>query len=58
MKTHTFPRLRIAGLLLACGLTAGGAAPADDLARARRVLAQTILFDGHNDLPWAIRTDK
>ncbi|HTU67556.1 MAG TPA: dipeptidase [Steroidobacteraceae bacterium] len=34
------------------------AAPADDLAHARRVLAKAILFDGHNDLPWAIRTDK
>jgi membrane dipeptidase len=32
-------------------------APAD-LAHARKLLASTILFDGHNDLPWAIRTDK
>jgi len=32
-------------------------APAD-LEHARRVLADAILFDGHNDLPWAIRTDK
>ncbi len=30
----------------------------DDVAleRARRVLKKAILFDGHNDLPWAIRT--
>src|SRR5262245_10082140 len=30
---------------------------ADDpyLERARRLLAHTILIDGHNDLPWAIR---
>ena len=27
------------------------------LARARRVLRQTPLIDGHNDLPWAIRGD-
>src|SRR5687768_384301 len=27
------------------------------LARARRVLRSTPLIDGHNDLPWAIRTD-
>jgi membrane dipeptidase len=27
------------------------------LERARRVLRQTPLIDGHNDLPWAIRTD-
>jgi membrane dipeptidase len=29
-----------------------------DLEHARQVLADAILFDGHNDLPWAIRTDK
>lgn len=29
-----------------------------DLEHARRLLADAILFDGHNDLPWAIRTDK
>jgi membrane dipeptidase len=35
------------------------AAPSDaDLAHARKLLAGTILMDGHNDLPWAIRTDK
>ena len=28
-----------------------------DLEHARRLLADAILFDGHNDLPWAIRTD-
>ena len=27
------------------------------LARARRILAQTPLIDGHNDLPWRIRED-
>jgi membrane dipeptidase len=27
-----------------------------DLARARKLLDQTILIDGHNDLPWEIRT--
>jgi membrane dipeptidase len=33
---------------------------ADDsyLERARRLLDDTILIDGHNDLPWAIRTAK
>jgi membrane dipeptidase len=36
---------------------AGAAADAEDeaLARARRVLAAHPVFDGHNDLPWAIR---
>jgi membrane dipeptidase len=34
-------------------------APANDqyLARARRILRQTPLIDGHNDLPWRIRED-
>jgi len=32
--------------------------PQGDLEHARRILADAILFDGHNDLPWAIRTDK
>lgn len=33
---------------------------ADDpaLAHARQVLKRGMLFDGHNDLPWAIREDK
>jgi membrane dipeptidase len=38
----------------------GGPAVAQDddaaLARAQRLLKKSILFDGHNDLPWAIRT--
>lgn len=28
-----------------------------DLARAKRILAETPLIDGHNDLPWRIRED-
>jgi membrane dipeptidase len=34
-------------------------APGDDqyLARAKRILKQTPLIDGHNDLPWRIRED-
>src|SRR5207237_9783932 len=32
--------------------------PADKyLARAKRILSQTPLIDGHNDLPWRIRDD-
>lgn len=50
-------------LLLAAACTAGSAAAAttgDDpaLVHARAVLAKATLFDGHNDLPWAIRDDK
>lgn len=51
-------------LLAACGLVtfaALGTAHADEdkaLAHARQLLKKVILVDGHNDLPWAIRTDK
>jgi len=34
---------------------AAGAQSDDHLERARRILAETPLIDGHNDLPWAIR---
>jgi membrane dipeptidase len=36
-----------------------GSAAADDqyLVRAKRILRQTPLIDGHNDLPWRIRED-
>ena len=30
----------------------------DALERAHRLLRSAILVDGHNDLPWAVRTDK
>ena len=41
-------------------VTSIGVQAADDaaLAHARKLLQSTILVDGHNDLPWAIRTDK
>jgi membrane dipeptidase len=52
-------RSAVFAFLCLCGSSLATAAPsADDLAHARRLLAATILFDGHNDLPWAIRTDK
>jgi membrane dipeptidase len=40
-------------------LTPPGRSAAEDeaLQRARRVLAERSVFDGHNDLPWAIRED-
>lgn len=51
------------GLLLTLTLAASGcmATTAQDsadphMAIARQVLATTPLFDGHNDLPWAVRT--
>src|SRR3954447_16780206 len=51
-------RLGIAGLGLVGVLVAGAsgvAAPPDVSERARRVHDSALLFDGHNDLPWALR---
>jgi membrane dipeptidase len=47
-------------VLLLAGAGAAPSPPPDDaaLAHARRLLRQTILIDGHNDLPWEIRTSK
>lgn len=41
-------------------LVAVAAHAADDaaVAHARKLLQSTILVDGHNDLPWAVRTNK
>lgn len=53
--------LRAAVLVLMAFASASDAlaSPAQaDLDRAQRLLADAILFDGHNDLAWAIRTDK
>lgn len=50
--------LRIAFLMaLLAGSASAQTVPAADphLETARRVLSSTPLFDGHNDLPWAIR---
>lgn len=54
-------RRRIARCLLAIvALLPAVAAAQDDpaLAHARELLTRVILVDGHNDLPWAIRSDK
>ena len=51
------PRALAALLLLAPPMTAAAQTDAD-LAHARRLLASTILIDGHNDLPWEIRIAK
>ncbi|MEO8140975.1 MAG: membrane dipeptidase, partial [Gemmatimonadota bacterium] len=39
-------------------MVAQAQAPDPALEHARRLLASTILIDGHNDLPWEIRTSK
>lgn len=43
--------------LLGASLPLNGQPSDKDLARARRILRQTPLIDGHNDLPWRIRED-
>ena len=54
MKTHFL----IAAALIA-GASAAAAQPIDARTQARidRILKQTPLIDGHNDLPWALRED-
>ncbi|MCC6318043.1 MAG: dipeptidase [Gemmatimonadaceae bacterium] len=48
------PRLLVAACLVLLALPAEAQDP--HLAKAMRVLRTTPLIDGHNDLPWAIRT--
>jgi membrane dipeptidase len=52
--------LALAAVLLLGASSAPPAPPAEDaaVAHARRLLRDTILIDGHNDLPWEIRTAK
>lgn len=46
-------------VLAALSSAAAGAAGSDPaLEHARELLKKTILIDGHNDLPWTVRTDK
>ena len=58
--TGTRASLLMAGLLIAMGAAEAkppaAASDAELLARVERVLAKTPLIDGHNDLPWEIRT--
>lgn len=61
IRRHRFPLPfslfpLFAGLLASSGLAAQ--APDPNLLHARRLLEKTILIDGHNDLPWAIRASK
>jgi membrane dipeptidase len=54
---HLAPRAHLALTLLPALWLATPAPAADnDAQRIERVLAQTPLIDGHNDLPWEIRT--
>jgi membrane dipeptidase len=56
MRKLTSPRWLLVAALLPLPLLAAPPAPASaDLLRIERVLKQTPLIDGHNDLPWEIR---
>ena len=55
MKTKQGPRVRWLIVLACVPLSLWGAAP-DFKARVERVLTETPLIDGHNDLPWEIRS--
>jgi len=60
-KTVRLERLGAAllsGLLLLGIATASRADEDAALMHARKLLQSTILVDGHNDLPWAVRTNK
>jgi membrane dipeptidase len=59
MRRHLPPGLLALLLLAGCATSPAQRAPATDdphLATAYRVLSTTPLVDGHNDLPWAIRS--
>lgn len=62
MKRGKIVTLKRFGWALVTGLffVATGANAAEDaaLTHARKLLQSTILVDGHNDLPWEVRTNK
>ena len=53
---HVSARACLPGALLCALLLAPPALADDDPQRIARILAQTPLIDGHNDLPWEIRS--
>ncbi|HET7065400.1 MAG TPA: hypothetical protein VFI49_14105, partial [Rudaea sp.] len=57
MKNILFPLSIAIALIVAPASAYSASAPSNDAlaARVNRVLAQTPLIDGHNDLPWQIR---
>jgi membrane dipeptidase len=56
--THFRSAALIAGVFAFATLNAAQAANDAALTHARKLLQSTILVDGHNDLPWAVRTNK
>jgi membrane dipeptidase len=55
MSPRRGARTRALTVLAACLLAVAAVAAPTDAQRVARVLAQTPLIDGHNDLPWEIR---
>ena len=58
MRLKRFAAALFAGLLVASISTTLRADEDAALTHARKLLQSTILVDGHNDLPWAVRTNK
>jgi len=59
MKTpHRSLSICAISLALMCGQAAAADKADPALEHAKQLLHSTILIDGHNDLPWAVRTDK
>ncbi|HEX7013081.1 MAG TPA: dipeptidase [Steroidobacteraceae bacterium] len=54
LRRSILPAL-LAGLLSFATLQTAVAAEDEALQHARKLLSETILVDGHNDLPWAVR---
>lgn len=55
----TLSVLRIAAAAaMVCVVSSASASSDAELEHARQLLKETILIDGHNDLPWALRTDE
>jgi len=57
MKNFANPAALAVALIVACGCAQAASTQTSDAlaARINRVLAQTPVIDGHNDLPWQIR---
>ncbi|HXS90720.1 MAG TPA: dipeptidase [Steroidobacteraceae bacterium] len=58
MRLERLGAALLSGLLLLGIATASRADEDAALMHARKLLQSTILVDGHNDLPWAVRTNK
>jgi membrane dipeptidase len=58
MRTLRRSLLAALGLVTFAALSTAHADEDKALAHAHQLLKKVILVDGHNDLPWAIRTDK